>query len=146
MCRVMDANAAEIRISTDPAELDVDWLHAALSERAYWALGRSRETVVASIGRSLCFGAYRGERQVGFARGVTDLATFGWICDVFVDATARGHGIGQLLVRSIIAAPRLTGMRRLLLAARDAHELCRRHGFAPLAAPERMMERRQPTE
>ncbi len=79
----------DVRISADPAELDLDWIHAALSGRAYWALGRSRETVERSIASSLCFAAFDGDRQVGFARVVTDQTTFGWVCDVFVDAPDR---------------------------------------------------------
>src|SRR5439155_2457717 len=86
---------AGVRVSSDPAELDLDWIHEALSERAYWALGRSRGTVEASIAGSLCFGAFRDGRQVGFARVVTDGVTFGWVCDVFVDETARGRGVGK---------------------------------------------------
>ncbi len=131
-----------VRISTDPAELDLDWIHDALSRRAYWALGRTRETVAASISRSLCFGAYRGGHQVGFARVITDGATFGWVCDVFVDETARGLGAGRRLVETIVADPRLQGLR-LVLATRDAHGLYARHGgFEPLRNPDRWMERR----
>ena len=130
-----------LRISTDPAELDLDWIHPALSERAYWALGRTREQVERSIANSLCFGAYRGDRQVGFARVVTDYATFGWICDVFVDETERGRGIGGRLIEAVVADPRLQGLRRLVLATRDAHELYERHGrFEPLVHPDRWMQ------
>ena len=130
-----------IRLSTDPAEIDLDWLHPALSERAYWALGRSRETVERSIARSLCFSALRGDRQVGFARVVTDEATFGWVCDVFVDEAERGQGTGIRLVEAIAGDPRLDGLR-LMLATRDAGELYERYaGFEPLRNPERLMER-----
>ena len=130
-----------VRISMDPHDLDLDWIHAALSERAYWALWRSRETVVRSIASSLCFGAMRGDRQVGFARVVTDEATFGWVCDVFVDETERGQGIGILLVEAIAHDPRLDGLR-LMLATRDAGELYQRYGgFEALQNPERWMER-----
>ena len=96
-----------VRITTDPAEIDLDWLHAALSERAHWALGRSRETIVSSIAHSLCFAALEGERQVGFARVVTDLATFAWVCDVFVAEDRRGEGIGTRLMEAVVADPRL---------------------------------------
>jgi GNAT superfamily N-acetyltransferase len=132
----------DLRISTDPADLDVDWMHAALSERAYWALDRTRDAVVASIEGSLCFGAYRGSRQVGVARVVTDFATFGWICDVFVDETERGRGVGGRLMAAITSDPRLRDLRRLVLATRDAHELYARYGFTPLVQPDRWMERR----
>ena len=135
----------DLRISTDPADLDVDWIHAALSQRAYWALDRTRDAVVASIEGSLCFGAYRGSRQVGIARVITDFATFGWVCDVFVDEAERGSGVGGRLMEAITSDPRLRDLRRILLATRDAHELYARYGFAPLAAPERWMERRSLT-
>ena len=144
MSRPSDANAGlptGVRISTDPADVDLDWVHAALSERAYWALGRSREVVEHSIRSSICFGAYEGDRQVGFARVVTDEATFGWVCDVFVEEAWRGRGVGVRLVEAIASDPRLDGLR-LVLATRDAGDLYRTHGgFQPLANPERWMER-----
>ena len=134
---------AGVRISSDPAELDLDWLAPALAERAYWAMGRSRAIVEASIGRSLCFGAYddaAGRRQVAFARVVTDYATFGWVCDVFVDESARGRGIGKALVRAILAEPSLA-ICRLMLATQTASGLYEQFGFIPLRNPERYMER-----
>lgn len=134
---------AGVRVSTDAADLDIDWIVAALSERAYWAAGRPREVIEHSILNSLCFGAFGGdpERQVGFARVVTDEATFGWICDVFVDEGWRGRGIGSRLIAEVVADPRLSTLR-MLLATRDAHEVYRRHGgFEPLRNPERWMER-----
>jgi GNAT superfamily N-acetyltransferase len=129
-----------VRVSTDPAELDLDWLVPALSERAYWALGRPRATVEASIRGSLCFGAFLRDRQVGFARVVTDEATYGWVCDVFVDEAERGAGIGKALMAAIIADPRLSDCR-LVLSTRTAAGLYARYGFQPLAHPELMMER-----
>jgi len=129
-------------ISTDKARLDVDLIHAFLSERAYWALGRSRALVETSIANSLCFGVYAGDQQVGFARVVTDCATFAWLCDVFILEAQRGRGLAKWLVEVIVAHPDLQGLRRMLLATRDAHELYRRFGgFTPLRAPERWMER-----
>ena len=133
----------DLRISTDPADLDIDWIHAALSERAYWALDRPRDVVVASIEGSLCFGAYRGSRQVGFARVVTDRATFGWVCDVFVDESERGQGVGGELLAAITTHPQLRDLKRLVLATRDAHGLYERYGFTPLENPERFMMRRR---
>ncbi len=137
------SGSSGVRISTDRADLDLDWLHAALSERAYWALGRTREQVEAAVAGSMCFGAFIGDRQVGFARVVTDRVTFGWICDVFVDEEQRGQGIGSLLMQAIVDEPEIRGLRRLALATRDAHELYRRFGFDRIVAPERWMERRQ---
>jgi GNAT superfamily N-acetyltransferase len=132
----------EFEISTDPGRLDLAWLVPALSERAYWALGRSADTIIRSIDRSICFGVYTAGRQVGFARVVTDEATFAWLCDVFIDEAYRGHGLGAWLVEVIVADPRLSGLRRFLLATRDAHELYRtRGGFGPLPNPDRWMAR-----
>ncbi len=129
-----------VRVSTDPAELDLDWVVAAIAERAYWALGRSRETIEASIRGSLSFGAYLGGRQVGFARVVTDQATYGWVCDVFVDESVRGVGVGKALMAAIVADPRLADCR-LQLATRDAASLYAQFGFRPLRNPDRWMER-----
>jgi GNAT superfamily N-acetyltransferase len=141
-----ESNAGQptgVRISTDCADVDLDWLAPALAERAYWALGRSREAVEAAISRSLCFSAFVAQRQVGFARVITDLVTFAWVCDVFVDEGARGQGIGTLLIRTIVDDPRLRDLRRIVLATRDAHEVYARAGFGPLVHPERWMERRR---
>ena len=137
---------AVIRISTDPAEIDFEWLVPALSERAYWAQGRPRDVIEASIRGSLCFGAYEDGadgRQVGFARVVTDGATYGWVCDVFVDESARGRGVGKALMAAIVAEPRLARCR-LQLATRDAFGLYAQFGFQPLRNPERQMERLKP--
>lgn len=130
-----------LRISTDPADIDIDWLHQALAERSYWARGRSRELVEASIRGSSCFSALVDGRQVGFARVVTDGATFAWVCDVFVDEAWRGHGVGSRLMAAIVADPRLQGLRRMVLATSDAGPLYERFGFGPLGHPERWMER-----
>jgi GNAT superfamily N-acetyltransferase len=120
-----------IRVSTDPADVDLGWLVPALSERAYWVFGRTREQIERSLERSWTFAALDGERQVGFARVVTDGVTFGWVCDVFVDEAERGRGIGDLLMGAIAADPRLAGLRRLALATRDAHGCASATGSAP---------------
>ena len=132
-------------ISTDRSRLDLDALHQFLSRDSYWAVGRPREVVQRSIEGSLCFGLFDPEgRQAGFARVVTDYATFGWLCDVFVLPAYRGRGLGTWLVQTVVDAPELKDVRRLVLGTRDAHELYRRHGgFTPLAAPERWMERQK---
>ena len=129
-----DLPDGDLRISTDPAELDLDWLVPALAERAYWALGRSRSVVERSIAGSLVFSALVDGRQVGFARVVTDQATFAWICDVFVDESVRGRGVGKRLMAAIVDDPRLQGLRRMLLATRDAHGRDAGFGFEPLSA------------
>jgi len=129
-------------ISTDPARLDLDLVHAWLSGESYWAQGRSRERVERSIAHSLNFGVYHGGRQVGFARVVTDRATFAWLCDVFVVESERGRGLGKWLVDVVVAHPELQGMRRWMLATRDAHALYARSGFEPLREPPRWMEKR----
>jgi N-acetylglutamate synthase-like GNAT family acetyltransferase len=136
-----DDPAGGVRISSDPGELDLGWVHAALSERAYWSLGRDRSTVERSIEHSLVFGAYLGGRQVGFARVVTDQATFAWICDVFVDEGIRGHEVGKRLMATIVEDPRLQGLKRMMLATDDAHGLYAAFGFEPLDQPEKWMIR-----
>lgn len=132
------------RISTDRSKLDVDAIHAFLSERAYWSLGRSREMVLTTIENSLCFGVYTPDGALaGFARIVTDYATFAWLCDVFILEEFRGRGLSKWLVKTIIDCPQMTGVRRLILATRDAHGLYRQYGgFAPLKEPGKWMERR----
>ena len=129
-------------ISTDPALLQVEVIHHYLSSESYWAQGRSLEMVKASIEHSLCFGVYAGEQQVGFARVVTDYATFAWLCDVFILQSRRGQGLAKWLIGCVVDHPALKSIRRILLATRDAHELYRRYGgFDTLPNPERWMVR-----
>jgi GNAT superfamily N-acetyltransferase len=131
-------------ISTDKSRLDVEAVHGYLSRQSYWAAGRTRETVQRSIEGSLCLGLYDpGLKLAGFARVITDFATFGWICDVFVLDAHKGRGLGKWLVQVVVGLPELQAVRRLQLATRDAHELYRRYGgFTPLASPEMWMERK----
>lgn len=133
----------DIEISTDPDRLDLDVIHRFLSEQSYWARGRPIETVVQSLAHSLCFGVYLDKRQVGFARVVTDRTTFAWLADVFILDEYRGRGYGKALVRAILDAPELQGLRRWLLATKDAHGLYAQYGFTPVP-PDRFMERRNP--
>ncbi|MCD4526481.1 GNAT family N-acetyltransferase [Nocardioides sp. cx-173] len=130
-----------LEVSTDPARLDVGLIHRWLSEDAYWAIGRSREVVERAIEGSLSFGAYDDGRQVGYARVVTDRATFAWVCDVYVDRAARGHGVGKALVAAIDATLRGLGVRRAMLATEDAHALYAAVGFAPLPDQHRWLLR-----
>ncbi len=128
-----------IEVSTDPARLDLALIHRWLSESSYWARGRSMEMVVRAIENSLPFGAYLDGQQVGFARVVTDRATFAWLADVFILDEYRGRGYGKALVAAVLAHPELQGLRRWLLATRDAHGLYAQSGFVPVP-PERFME------
>jgi len=139
-----DDHADDLRTSSDPADFDLDWISSALSERSYWAHGRGRSVVERSIANSLGFAALMGGRQVGFARVVTDQATFAWICDVFVDESARGLGIGKRLMAAIVADPRLAGLKRMMLATDDAHGLYAKFGFQPLEHPDKWMVRPGP--
>jgi GNAT superfamily N-acetyltransferase len=131
-------------ISTDKAKLDLNVIHDFLSNSSYWAVGRGLETIKRSIENSLSFGLYENDRQIGFARVVTDYATFAWLADVFVLEAARGRGLGTWLVEVILAHPELQGFRRWTLATKDAHEIYRKFGFSELKRPERWMERRDP--
>jgi GNAT superfamily N-acetyltransferase len=127
-------------ISTDPDRLDRSAIHAFLRE-SYWASGIPREVVDASIRSSLPFGLYDDSGAlVGFARVVTDFATFAYVGDVFVLPSHRGRGLAVWLMEVIRAHPRLQGLRRWVLATRDAHSLYRKTGFAALADPGRYME------
>lgn len=134
----------EYSISTDRARLDLEVIHDYLSKESYWAKGRSIETIRRSIENSVAFGVYKGTELVGFARVITDYATFAWLADVFIVDSARGHGLGKWLVEVILAHPELQGFRRWVLATKDAHELYRRYGFEELKRPERWMERHDP--
>ena len=128
-------------ISTDSTRLDVTFIYNFLSNDSYWAQGRSLEIVKRSLENSPNFGLYKGESQVGFARVVTDYATFAWLADVFVANDHRGEGLGRWLMDVIISHPHLQGLRRWILATRDAHELYRTFGFNELSDPPRWMER-----
>jgi GNAT superfamily N-acetyltransferase len=127
------------RVTDDREVLDIDKIHAFLS-RSYWALGVSRHTVQASIANSLCFGLFDGDHQVGFARAITDRATFAYLADVFVIDSHRGRGLGTWLVECLLTHPDLQGLRRRMLATRDAQGLYRKFGFTALSTPERFME------
>ncbi len=129
-------------ISTSIDRLDLSFIHDYLSNHAYWALGRSLQTVKRSLEHSLNFGLFKGNEQIGFARVVTDRATFAWLADVFVLESHRGNGLGKWLIQVITNHPDLQGLRRWILATRDAHELYRKFGFTEPLQPERLMEKR----
>ena len=126
-------------ISTNPARLDLDAIHAYLV-RAYWCEGIPRQTMERAMANSLCFGLFRGKDQVGLARVVTDSATFAYLCDVYVLENHRGKGLGKWLMERVMAHPALQGLRRFSLATRDAHNLYRQFGFRELSKPESKME------
>ena len=130
-------------ISTDPSRLQLDAIHAYLV-RSYWSPGVPKDVVARAIAHSLCFGIYQGETQVGFARVVTDRATFAYLADVYVLEAHRGQGLSKRLVAAVQSHPDLQGLRRFLLATADAHGLYAQFGFKPFSAPERMMEIRDP--
>ena len=130
---------AEAIISTDKRRLDRALIHRFLTN-CYWAKGILRETVERSIENSLCFGVYRGKEQVGFARVISDFATYAYIGDVFIVERWRGQGLGKLLMKSIRKHPDLQGLRRWSLVTKDAHDLYAQFGFQPVKSPERHME------
>lgn len=133
-------DAHEIR--TELADMDLDLVHQWLSTDAYWSLGRSREAVATAAAHSLNFGAFDDAgRQVAYARVVTDHANFAWLCDVYVDRAHRGRGLGTRLVAAVVEHLDGLGVRRTLLATKDAHEVYRGFGFEPLPDPAMWMVR-----
>lgn len=133
----------DFHITTDPAAVDLDAVHAYLS-RSYWSEGIPRELVARAIAGSIPFSVFEGDRQVGFARVITDRATFAYLADVYILEPYQGRGLGTWLVETIMAHPELQGLRRWSLVTRDAHALYAPVGFTPLAAPERYMEIARP--
>ena len=135
---------AWIETSFDAARLDLAMIHRFLSGQSHWARGISLERVRRAVAGSLCVGAYSGGAQIGFARVVTDGATFGFLCDVFVLPEFRGRGVSHRLLDALFAHPDLLGLRRVALTSRDAGGLYARHGFAALSQPQIWMERHNP--
>ncbi|MDR3481041.1 MAG: GNAT family N-acetyltransferase [Burkholderiaceae bacterium] len=131
-------------ISTDRARLDVPLIHRFLSEESAWAAGIGLPLVQKAIDNSLCFGAYENSAQVGFARVISDFASFAYLCDVFVPATHRGRGISRMLIDAVLAHPELQNLRRFTLVSSSARELYRQYGWTALNAPEAHMERFAP--
>ena len=131
-----------VRVSTDPADVDVDAVARFLHDEAYWSLGRPRDVVERSLAASRVFSLVDEDgAMLAFARVVTDGVTFGWICDLFVVEQHRGRGLGHQLVEAIVADPDLSAMKRLMLATADAHGVYADVGFTPLHRPDRWMER-----
>jgi GNAT superfamily N-acetyltransferase len=130
-------------IDTDKARLQLETIHRFLSE-SYWAKGVPLDVLRRAIEGSLCFGVYDGNEQIGFARVISDYATFAYLADVFVQESHRGCGLAGRLMNAVVSHPQLQGLRRWMLATRDAHGLYAKFGFSPIAAPERFMERHDP--
>ncbi|RTD94651.1 N-acetyltransferase [Variovorax atrisoli] len=130
-------------ISIDPARLDLSAIHAFLTQ-AYWSLGVPLATVAKAVQNSVCVGAYLGQEQIGFARAITDGATFAYFADVYVLEGHRGSGLSRRMMEELTAHPELQGLRRMLLVTRDAHGLYEKFGFKRLSAPDRFMELHKP--
>jgi len=133
-----------MEISTDKQRLDVEMIHSFLVDESYWATTRTFEQTKTAIENSICFGVYIDGKQVGFARVVSDRATFAYLGDVFILDEYRGQGLSKQLMETIVSHPELQGLRRWLLATKDAHGLYEQFGFASLKFPERWMERTAP--
>lgn len=130
-------------VTTDASRLDIGYIHGFLTE-SYWARGIPRDIVARAIENSLPFGLFAGERQVGFARAITDRAWYAYIADVFVDDAHRGKGLGKLIMEAVTSHPDLQNLRRMMLGTADAHGLYRQFDFGDLSQPERWMERGDP--
>lgn len=133
----------KIEITSDPDRHDIDAIHAFLT-RAYWSVGIPRETVARAVRNSLSFSLFADARPIGFARLVTDRATFAYLADVYVLEEFRGRGLGRDLIHAVLSHPDVQGLRRYLLATRDAHRLYDKFGFRNLAKPELFMEINHP--
>ena len=136
----MKQRKGEYEIDTDKRRLDIAGIQRFLSQEAYWAKSRTLEQTLTAIENSLCFGLYHGREQVGFARVVTDRATFAYIGDVYVLDGHRGRGLSKWLMQMIVEQPDMQNLRRWLLATKDAHGLYAQYGFETLVHPERWME------
>lgn len=141
--RILEQRRGEYVVSTDRGRLDVASIHRFLSS-SYWAPGLPRDVLERAIAGSICFGLYDHADQIGFARVVTDGATFAYLCDVYVLEPHRGRGLGTWLMEVVIGHPALQRLRRFVLVTRDAHALYERFGFRSLARPEGYMEVHRP--
>lgn len=138
-----EARQGPFLVSDDRTRLDLGVIHGFL-RTAYWSTDVPADVLARAIEGSLCFGLFEHERQVGFARTVTDRATYAYLADVFVLPSHRGRGLGRWLMECVMAHPDLQGLRRFTLVTRDAHELYRPFGFEALSSPDRYMERFAP--
>jgi len=144
MTQLMEIHRDQFTISTDSSRLDMNAVYDFLS-RSYWAKTRPRERTDAAFTNSLVFGIYNeGGNMVGMSRVVTDFCIVAYLCDVFIDEAARGHGLGKWLMQSMLDHPNLKHVRRWLLATDDAHGLYQQFGFVPLTEIEKWMQRLRP--
>ncbi len=133
-----------LRISADFDDLDLALIHGFLSGESYWAAGIPRDTLERALRNSICFSGHLDDRQVAFARAITDQATFAYLADVFVLPQYRGRGYGRAIVDALMADPRLQGLRRWHLVTRDMQPLYAKLEFTPLSQPERHMQKHDP--
>jgi len=136
----MDAIVKDVLISTDKKELDLNYIHAYLSN-SYWAKDRTKENILLSINNSICFGVYLENKQIGFARLVTDYGVFAYLMDVFIDDAYKGKGYGSILLDYILGLPELSNIENWKLATLDAHDFYAKKGFISLKNPQRIMEK-----
>ena len=137
----MEWKKGDFLITTEKSKLDIDVIQSFLENDSYWAQNRTLEQTKTAIENSICFGVYDGERQIGFARVVSDCATFAYIGDVFILDEYRGRGLSKWLMEVIVSHPDLQNLRRWILATQDVHGLYEKFEFASLRFPERWMER-----
>ena len=135
-------NASSIEITTQLSRVDLDRVHDWLARKSYWAREMPRTVFDRAVRGSLCCAAIEQDATLGFARVISDRATFAYVSDVFVDPARRGTGISKAIMAAVVGHPDLQDLRLWVLATADAHGLYARHGFASLAAPQRYMERR----
>lgn len=133
-------NREDYIVSTDPSRLNLSSIHKFLAEEAYWSRGISFETFQKSVENSLCFGLYHQDTQIGFARVISDFATFAYLADVFVMEGYRRRGLGKWLIECVFSHPEVQGLRRWMLVTSDAHALYQQYGFKMLSHPELFME------
>ena len=144
MSEILEWKRGEFAISTDENRLQIEAIHEFLTEESYWAKTRTKEQTVTAIKNSLPFGVYKGENLIGFARVVTDYATFAYLGDVFILEEFRGRGLSKWLMETILSHTDLQGFRRWVLATKDAHALYEKYGFTELKHPTRWMEKAAP--
>lgn len=137
---IYETSQGPFLFSTDRSKLQISVIHHYLSQESYWARNIPLETVEACLAGSLCFGVYAGQQQIGFARVITDLASFGYLADVFILEAYRGQGLSKALLRFILGHTAIKQLRRFMLATKDAHGLYEQFGFQPLSEPDRFME------